>query len=203
MGVDVSKDQLDIAVRPTQDQWACPNSNAGIARLNKRLKRLDPQLIVLEATGGYEIPLTAALAAAQLPVVVINPRQVRDFAKSTGRLAKTDSLDAQVLAHFADAVRPQVRPLPDERAQELASIVSRRLQIVEMLTAEKNRLQRTTPSVCRDIKRHIKWLEKSLADIDDELKESIVKSPIWSQKVKVLKSAPGIGPISSMTLVAE
>ncbi len=203
VGIDVSKAQLDIAVRPTQDQWSCPNSNAGIARLTKRLKRLGAQLIVLEATGGYEIPLTAALAAAQLPVAVINPRQARDFARSTGRLAKTDSLDAQVLAHFADAVRPQVRPLPDKRVQELASIVSRRLQIVEMLTAEKNRLQRATLSVRRDIKRHINWLEKSLVDIDDELKESIVKSPIWRRKVKVLKSAPGIGPISSMTLVAE
>ena len=180
-----------------------PNTNSGIARLTRRLKRLEPKLIVLEATGGYEIPVTAALAAAQLPVVVINPRQARDFARSTGRLAKTDSIDAQVLAHFADAVRPQLRALPDEGVQELASIVSRRLQIVEMLTAEKNRLHRASPSVRRNIKRHINWLEKSLADIDDELKESIVKSPIWRQKVNVLKSTPGIGPICSMTLIAE
>ncbi len=203
VGIDVSKAQLDIAVRPTQDQWDCLNTNSGIARLTKRLKRLELKLIVLEATGGYEIPVTAALAAAQLPVVVINPRQARYFARSTGRLAKTDSIDAQVLAHFAEAVRPQVRPLPDERVQELASIVSRRLQIVEMLTAEKNRLHRASPSVSRNIKRHINWLEKSLADIDDELKESIVNSPIWRQKVNVLKSTPGIGPICSMTLVAE
>ena len=203
VGIDVSKAQLDIAVRPTQDQWNYPNSNPGIARLTKRLNRLNPQLIVLEATGGYEIPLTAALAAGQLPVVVINPRHARDFARSTGRLAKTDSLDAQVLAHFADAVRPQVRPLPDERVQELASIVSRRLQIVEMLTAENNRLRRAAPSVRGNIKGHINWLGKSLADIDDELKESLVKSPIWKQKVEVLKSTPGIGPVSSVTLVAE
>ena len=202
-GIDVSKAQLDIAVRPTQDQWNCPNSNIGIARLTKRLNRLDPQLIVLEATGGYEIALTAALAAGQLPVVVINPRHARDFARSTGRLAKTDTLDAQVLAHFADAVRPQVRPLPDERVQELACMVSRRLQIVEMLTAENNRLQRASPSVRGNIKGHIKWLGKSLADIDEELKESIVKSPIWKQKVEVLQSTPGIGPVSSVTLVAE
>lgn len=203
VGIDVSKAQLDIAVRPRQDQWDCPNTNSGIARLTKRLKRLDPKLIVLEATGGYEITVTASLAAAQLPVVVINPRQARDFARSTGRLAKTDSIDAQVLAHFADAVRPQVRPLQDERVHQLASIVSRRLQIVEMLTAEKNRLHRASTSVHRDIKRHINWLGQSLADIDDELKESIVKSPIWRHKVEVLKSTPGIGPVSSMTLVAE
>ena len=203
VGIDVSKAQLDIAVRPTQDQWNCPNSNAGIARLTKRLKRLDPQLIVLEATGGYEIPVTAALAAGELPVVVINPRQARDFARSTGRLAKTDTIDAQVLAHFGEAVRPQVRPLPDEGIQELASVLSRRLQVVEMLTAEKNRLQRPTPSVRRGIKRHINWLEKSLANLEDELKEAIVKSPIWKQKIEVLKSAPGIGPVTSMTLVAE
>ena len=114
VGIDVSKAQLDIAVRPTQDQWSCSNTNASIARVTKRLKRLDPLLIVLEATGGYEMPVTAALATAQLPVVVINPRQARDFARSTGRLAKTDTIDAQVLAHFGEAVRPEVRPLPDE-----------------------------------------------------------------------------------------
>ena len=127
--------------------------------MTKRLKLFDPQLIVLEATGGYEIPVTAALAAAELPVVVINPRQVRDFARPTGRLAKTDSIDAQVLAHFADAVLSQVRPLADENAQELTSLLSRRLQIVERLTAEKNRLHRAVPPVRRDIKRHINWLQ--------------------------------------------
>ena len=166
------------------------------------MRDVAPEMVVVEATGGLETALSAALLAADVPVVVINPRQVRDFAKATGRLAKSDTIDAEVLAHFAEAVRPQLRPLPDEQAQQLSATLARRKQLVGMLTAEKNRLSRARKSVRQGIKAHISWLEKALADIDKELGEAIRKSPVYREKEDLLKSVKGIGSVTAITLIA-
>jgi transposase len=160
-------------------------------------------LVVLEATGGIELPLVGALAAAGLPVVVVNPRQVREFARATGRLAKTDAIDAQVLARFAEAVQPALRPLPDAATQQLSSLVTRRRQVIEMLTAEKNRLRTTAPAVRDHVKEHILWLERSLSDLDRELEQAIHSSDIWRAQDDLLQSAPGVGQVLSTTLLAE
>jgi len=161
VGIDVSKAQLDVAFRP-EGRFSAPNDEAGCAQVLERLRAVPPTLVVLEATGGLEIPLTGVLAAAGVPVVVVNPRQVRDFAKATGRLAKTDTLDAQTLAHFAEVMRPELRPLPDEQTQALAAILARRRQLVEMLTAEKNRLGSAPKPVRKSLRTHIAWLEREL-----------------------------------------
>jgi len=203
VGIDVSKARLDVAVRPTGDEWRSPNTDAGAKQVGARLKDLRPALVVLEATGGLEVPLVGALAALGLPVVVMNPRQVRDFARSVGRLAKTDVLDARVLAHFAEAVRPEPRPLPDEQSQELSSLISRRRQVSEMLTAEKNRLRTARSRVRRRLQAHIRWLERELSEIDGDLERSIKGSPLWRAKDDILKSVPGIGPVVSTTLLSE
>lgn len=203
IGIDVSKSNLDVAVRPTDERWRCANDEAGIALLIERMALLSPTLVVLEATGGFEIPLACAMAAAGLPAVVVNPRQVRDFAKATGRLAKTDILDADILARFGDVVRPEVRPMPDAAAQELAALIQRRHQIVGMLTAEKNRLCCARPSVRKSLKTNIAWLEKQLAGIEAGLSNAIRNSPVWREKDGLLKSAPGVGPVLSSTLLAS
>lgn len=203
VGIDVAKASLDIAVRPTSEQWTVSNDADGIAQLTNRLQKLQPTLIVLEATGGLEIPVTAALAVAGLSVVVANPRQVRDFAKATGKLAKTDKLDAHVLAHFADAVRPAVRPVADEQAQALADLLTRRRQVVEMITAEKNRLGSAGKSVHGRINAHLGWLKDELDQIDDELRQSVQDSPLWREKDELLQTAPGVGPVLALTLLAE
>ena len=203
VGIDVAKASLDIAVRPTSEQWTVSNDADGIAQLINRLQKLQPTLIVLEATGGLEIPVTAALAVAGLSVVVANPRQVRDFAKATGKLAKTDRLDAHVLAHFADAVRPAVRPVADEQAQALADLLTRRRQVVEMITAEKNRLGSAGKSVHGRINAHLGWLKDELDQIDDELRQSVQDSPLWREKDELLQTAPGVGPVLALTLLAE
>jgi transposase len=158
VGIDVSKAQLDMALRP-EGQFSAPNDEAGCAQILTRLRAVSPTLVVLEATGGLEIPLTGILAAAGVPVVVVNPRQVRDFAKATGRLAKTDALNAQTLAHFAEVIRPELRPLPDEQTQALAALLARRGQLVEMLTAEKNRLSSVHTPVHKRLRKYIAWLE--------------------------------------------
>jgi transposase len=158
---------------------------------------------VLEATGGYEAPVVAALTVARLPVVVINPRQARRFAESTGRLAKTDRLDAAVLAHFADAIRPEVRPLPDAQTQALAALVDRRRQLIAMRTAEQNRLELAGPAVARDIRQHIVWLDRRIDRSEQELAAAIAASPVWQAKDDLLRSAPGIGPAVSRTLLGE
>jgi transposase len=168
-----------------------------------RLTALAPALIVLEATGGLEIPLVGALAAAGLPVVVVNPRQVRDFAKATGRLAKTDTLDAAVLAHFAAAVQPAVRPLPDAATQGLAAVVTRRRQLVDMLTAERNRLSCAPPGLRKELQAHIRWLERRIAGLDTDLEHAIRTSPVWRAQEDLLRSVPGIGPIVARTLLAQ
>ena len=200
VGIDVSKDLLQVAAG--EQQWTIGNDPAGIADLVERLARLKPCLVVLEATGGLEMPAAAELTAANIPVAAVNPRQVRDFAKATGRLAKTDAIDASILAQFGEAVRPPVRPCSDAQTQELAHLVARRRQLVEMLTAEKNRLTRAVPTVRRLIERHIDWLRHELKDLDGTLKDAVQSSAVWREKEDLLKSAPGVGPVVAATLLA-
>lgn len=166
------------------------------------MRAVSPTLVVLEATGGYEIPVTGALAAAQIPVVVVNPRHVRDFAKATGTLAKTDARDAQTLAHFAAVIQPAVRPLPDEHTQALAALVTRRRQLVDMLTAEKNRLRQASKPIRTSLKAHITWLERAVQEADIDLAKAIRQSPVWREKDEWLRSAPGVGPVLTTTLLA-
>jgi transposase len=203
IGIDVAKTRLDIAVRPAGDHWTAPNEAAGIAELVARLKELQPTLVVLEATGGLEIPLAAALVTAGIPAAVVNPRQVRDFAKAVGQLAKTDALDAQLLARFAEVIRPTPRPLPDAEAQALSALLARRSQVVGMLVAEQQRLGTVLPTIRPRLEAHIAWLRQELADLDHELRQTIRSSPIWREHDDLLQSVPGIGPVLSTTLIAE
>jgi transposase len=198
VGIDVSKAQLDIALRP-EGRFAASNDDAGFAQVLERLRGAPPTLVVLEATGGLEIPITGILAAAGVPVVVVNPRQVRDFAKATGRLAKTDALDAQTLAHFAEVLRP----LPNEQTQALAAILARRRQLVEMLTAEKNRLGSALKPVRTSLRTHITWLERELQHTNTNLADAVRQSPVWREKDDLLQSVPGIGPVVTSTLLAN
>ena len=208
VGIDVSKAQLDVAVRPTGKRWVLPYDETGIEGLIPQIVDLEPALVLLEATGGLELPLVAALAAAALPVVVVNPRQVRDFAKATGTLAKTDTLDAGVLAHFADAVRPEVRPLKDAETQVLNSLTARRHQVMTMLVSEKNRLGTaigavSPRAVSPRIEAHIAWLEQELSDLDKGLRQTLRQSPVWREKDDLLRTVPGVGPQLSLTLLAH
>jgi transposase len=203
VGIDVSKTQLDVAFRPLQPRLCVAQDEQGIARLVTHLREVQPATIVLEATGGLELPLASALAAAALPIAVVNPRQVRDFAKGTGQWAKTDRLDAEVLAHFAEAIRPPVRPLPDDAMQRLSALVARRRQLIEMLTAEKNRLGSALPAIRPEIQAHISWLEQRLRGLDEELEATIRSSPIWRAQDDMLQSMPGVGPVLAITLLAE
>jgi len=203
IGIDVARDSLEIALRPTGERWQLGNDANGITALLGRLRALNPVLIVLEATGGLELPVLAALGSAGLPVVAVNPRQVRDFAKAVGKLAKTDAIDAQVLAHFADAVRPPVRPLADAATQALAALITRRRQLVEMLTAEENRLRTAPAPVRADIQEHIAWLRKRLKGVDQEPKQAIRSSSLWREQENLLRSVPGVGPVVSATLLAD
>jgi transposase len=202
VGIDVSQRRLDIAVRPGAS-YSITHDESAIATVVEQLRVLSPTLIVLEATGGLEIPLTSALATAGLPVVVVNPRQVRDFAKASGRLAKTDALDAQVLAQFAEVMRPQPRPLPDAEARALAALLTRRRQLVEMLTAEKNRLLSASSPIRKRVQIHIVWLERELEHINTDLAEAIRLSPVWREKDELLRSVPGVGPVVTSTLLAS
>ena len=202
-GIDVAKDRLDVVLRPTGEYLRLENSEQGARRLAKRLSKEGLELAVLEATGGLEQPAAAALALAGLPVAIVNPRQVRDFAKAVGRLAKTDRIDATVLAHFAEAVRPEARPLADEQARELAAIVLRRRQILAMITAEGNRARTAPKAVRRRIDSHLLWLKKELGRVNAELEQQVRKSPIWQEKDDLLRSVPGVGPTLSATLLAE
>ncbi len=204
VGVDVAKDRLDVAVRPSGEAWSEANDDAGVRALVARLRPLGPALIVCEATGGFERAAIAALAAAGFPVVVANPRQVRDFARATGQLAKTDQLDAAILALFAERVRPTPRPLPDAAAQLLDAVLTRRRQLLEMLVAEKNRLGfALNKPLHRGIQAHIRWLERQLDDVTKELAGLIEASPVWRAKDDLLQSVPGVGPIVSSTLLGE
>lgn len=202
-GIDVSKMALDVALRPSGTSWRSANDEAGIQEVVERMQGERPALIVLESTGGLERRLVAALALAGMSVAVVNPRQVRDFAKATGRLAKTDALDAAVLAHFAQTIQPTPRPLPDAQAQRLTALVERRQQLVNMLTAEKNRVQQALPAVREHIQSHIAWLEQALQELDTELDQTLQASPLWREREHLLRSVPGIGPVTALTLIAE
>ena len=202
IGIDVSKATLDVASLPDGESWTVTNDDRGLAELTPRLVALAPALVVLEATGGFELLAALTLAKAGLPLAVVNPRQVRDFAKAMGQLAKTDALDAGILADFAQRVRPEPRPLPDEAAQLLESLLTRRRQLVDMLTAEKNRLGFARGPVKRDISRHIRWLEKRLADVDGDLQDAVASSPLYQAKADLLRSVPGVGQVTTLTLLA-
>ena len=202
VGIDVAKAQVDVAVRPTGQRWVVSYDETGVGELVSQVKGLDPALVLLEASGGLELPLVAALAAAALPVVVVNPRQVRDFARATGTLAKTDALDAAILAHFADAVRPSVRPLRDAETQVLNSLTARRHQVMTMLVSEKNRLSTAISAVRPRIEAHIVWLEQELDDLDEGLRQTLRRSPVWREKDDLLRTVPGVGEQLSLTLPA-
>lgn len=202
VGIDVSKTWLDIAVYASDLVWRVGNEEQGIASLVKRLKEMQATLIVLEATGGYEMPVVAELAHAKLPIVVINPRKVRAFARSIGQLAKTDKLDARLLAHFAAAIRPTARSLPSAEEEHLTGLLVRRRQLVDMLTMEKNRLHTVRPALREDIREHIAWLQAKLAKIDEEIDQFVRDSSLWKEKDAILRSAPGVGRVTSCTLLA-
>ncbi|MGD1922203.1 MAG: IS110 family transposase, partial [Pleurocapsa sp.] len=179
------------------------NNKVGISKLVQTLKKIQPELIVIEATGGMEIDVTVELTTAELAVAVINPRQARDFAKATGQLAKTDAIDAKVLAHFADAIRPEVRAISDESSRQLEDLVARRRQISDMITAEKNRRRGKTNSVKTSIDEHVEWLEEQLKEIESKIKSAIAVNPDWQQKMDLLTSVPGIGEIVAVTLISS
>lgn len=202
IGIDVSKATLDVALLPDGESWTVTNDDQGLTELTPRLVALAPALIVLEATGGFEMLAALTLAKVGLPIAVVNPHQVRDFARAMGHLAKTDALDAGMLATFAQRVRPEPRPLPDDAAQLLEGLLTRRRQLVEMLTAEKNRLGFARGPVKRDISQHIRWLEKRLADVDHDLHEAVTASPLYQAKAALLRSVPGVGPVTTFTLLA-
>jgi len=204
VGIDVSKRLLEVAAYGSDYQFRCANKAGAFVELIAELIALRPALIVLEATGGLEIPVTAALHAAGLPVVVINPRQVRDFAKATGQLAKTDRLDARVLAHFAAAIKPPQRPIKSNDELELDALVGRRGQLIEMLTAEKNRRASAATDTVRDeIKQHIDWLNERIAELDEQLQSLLKTSSLWQNKDDILQSVPGIGPVVSFSMIAD
>ena len=199
----MAKAKVDVAVRPTGQKWSIAYDKRGVRELISQMKEMSPALVVLEASGGLELPLVAAPAAAELPVVVVNPRQVRDFARPTGTLAKTDALDAAVLAHFADAVRPSVRPLRDAETQALNSLTARRHQVMTMLVSEKNRLGTAISAVRPRIEAHVTWLEQELDDLDHGLRETLRQSPVWREKDDLLRTVPGVGEQLSHTLLAH
>jgi transposase len=208
VGVDVSKAKLDVAVQPEGRVWQADNTPVGIDGLLEQLQALRPERIVLEASGGYEAALVASLGSAGLPVVVVNPRQVRDFARASGQLAKTDRLDAQVLAAFAQAIRPELRALPDATTQVLRALLGRRRQLQEMLTAERNRLLaaavRDDPQALREqLGEHIGWLQRQVQQLDRDLDNQVRSSPLWREREDLLRSIPGVGPILSASLLGQ
>jgi transposase len=203
VGIDVSKDYLDVALRPNGKAERVRQHESDLEELVKRLGELKPALIVLESTGGLERPVVAALALAGLPIAVVNPRQTRDFAKATGQLSKTDRIDATVLAHFAQAIRPSPRKLPDAESQHLAALLSRRRQLMDMLVAEKNRLHSASSGVRPRLQAHIAYLEKELVDLDDEIGHKIEKNLVWHEKETLLRSAKGVGPVLARTLLID
>ncbi len=204
VGVDVSKDRLDVAVRPTGEVFAVERNAAGLEHLVVRLRELSPRVVALEATGGFETVVAAALAAAGLPAVVVNPVQIRAFAKAIGQRAKTDPIDAGVIAHFAEATGLEPRPLPDEATRLLADLVARRRQIIEMIGAERQREKRViTPRLRKSIARLLKALEKELASVDADIDDAVRGSPAWRAKEDLLASVPGVGPTIARTLIAE
>ncbi len=203
VGVDVAKSALDVAVTDSEEARQFANDDKGISQAVSYIAGLKPVMIILEATGNLEMPLAAALQASHLPVVVINPRQVRDFARATGALAKTDTIDARILALFGARVKPEIRPLPDKNARDMRSLLTRRRQLVEMLTSEHNRLSQTHEDIRLGVEAHIEWLEEALSDINDDLECRIKHSPSWLKKNNLLKSVPGVGKVVSYTILIE
>ena len=203
VGIDVCQKYLDVYVRPIGNLFQVTNNEVGIGKLVQTLSQIKPELIVVEATGGMEIDVAVKLTGAGLAVAIINPRQARDFAKATGTLAKTDAIDAEVLAHFADAIRPQVRQISDESSRQLEDLVARRRQISDMITAEKNRRRGKTNSVQADIKEHIEWLEKRLQEIESQISLALANNQDWQQKLKLLTSVPGVGEVVAVTLISS
>jgi len=203
VGIDVSKATLDLWLYPSGKSWQAEHSPAGMSALAEELVALEPAVVVVEATGGLEVSLAVALGSAGLPVTVVNPRQVRDFARATGRLAKTDKLDSQVLAQFGAMVQPPVRPLPEAARRELRALVTRRQQLLVMITAEKNRMRRTTPGVRQRIEINVRWLQGQLKELDRDQEDFLRSSPLWQEDAKLLRSVPGIGPIVTATVIAR
>ncbi len=203
VGIDVSKDSLDLAVHPEKEVRRFANTEAGIARAVAHIKAVSAGLVVMEATGGFEMMLAAALGEAGVPTAIINPRQARDYARSTGKLAKTDQIDARMLADFAAAIHPEPRRMADDQAKQLRAVLARRRQLSRMLTAEKNRVRHADKSVIVRLTVHVGWLEKELADIDTELRSLIKNSPLWREEDNLLQSVPGVGDVLSATLVAD
>lgn len=204
VGIDVSKDRLDVHLRPGGESFAVARDGDALVALVERLRALAPALVVMEATGGYETVVASAIAVAQLPLAVVNPRQIRDFARAIGQLAKTDRLDAAAIAHFAEAIRPPARPVADAEAQALGELVARRRQVIEMIVAENNRRRRASQRrVIRAIERHLAVLQVELSELDSDIDAAIRKSPAWQADADLLKSVPGIGPVTLRTLIAE
>ena len=204
VGIDVAKDRLDIHVRPGGESFAVARDGDALAVLVKRLQTLAPALIAIEATGGYETVVASALAAAQLPLAVVNPRQIRDFARATDKLAKTDRLDAAAIAHFAEAIRPPARPIADAQAQALGELVARRRQVIEMMVAERNRRRMASQRrVIRAIERHLALLQAELSELEGDIDDAIRNSPAWQADADLLQSVPGVGPATLRTLIAE
>ena len=204
VGVDVAKDRLAVNIQPSGESFDVARDEQGLAELVRRLQPLGVALIALEATGGYEVVAAATLAAAALPVAVINPRQIRDFARATGRLAKTDALDAHIIAVFAATVRPAARPVADAQSRLLGELVARRRQLVEMLGAELNRRRLIEDAALRRrLDAHIRWLERALQDLEGDIATTVRSSPLWRATEDLLRSVPGVGPITAHTLIAE
>jgi len=204
VGIDVAKNRLDVHLRPAGETFALGRDGFGLAALVERLVALTPALVVLEATGGFEVTVAGTLAAAGLPLVVVNPRQIRDFARATGRLAKTDRLDAEAIARFAEAVQPAPRPVPSAAAQALGELVARRRQLVEMITSEGQRRRQTRdPRLGRRLEAHVSWLQRELATLETDLDDAVRGTPAWRATEDLLASVPGIGKTSARTLIAE
>jgi transposase len=203
VGIDVGKAYLEVAVWDSKTHWRLPNDGDGIEKLVSRLQALAPTLIVVEATGGLELAVVAAMVSAKLPTAVVNPTRVRQFARSTGQWAKTDRIDAKNLAHFAQAVRPRISRLRSEEEEHLTALVTRRRQVVRMLTAEKNRCVSTRPHVRQRLEAHIQWLEDELGSLDEEIAKLIDGNPLWQEKNCLLRSVPGIGPVTATTILAQ
>jgi transposase len=203
VGIDVAKDSMEVTAHGGKEHWAYANDEYGLVKLAAKMKRLSPVLIVLEATGGYEVMIAAELRSRGFPVAVVNPRHIRDFARSVGILAKTDALDAKVIARYAATVQPTPRALPDEETQRLGAIIMRRRQVIAMLTAEKNRLHQADPAVRESLQTHIRWLEQELDDINKELKQKVEDNPEWKEKNDIIQSVPGVGPNLAITLLSD
>jgi transposase len=204
IGIDVSKDRLDVHVRPTDETFAVARDGEGLTALIERLSTLDPDLVVLEATGGFEQTVAAALVGAAIPLAVVNPRQIRDFARATGQLAKTDALDARAIAGFAEKVRPEPRPVPDAQARALGELVARRRQLIEMMVAERNRRrQLSSRRLIKGVERLLAAMQKELGELEREVAESIRGTPAWRERDELLKTVPGVGDIVSRSLIAD